>query len=260
MSIKRELWRESFRDSLPAWPCPNCGGGRLRTVRNSLLQRANAKVWEAREYHDFEPDWDAGAFTCLMECDRCHEGVAVAGSYTVVMDEIYSSSEPHLRIDPVLSPKMVTPAPPVIELPENIPDVLRTYLRESFELFWSDAEACANRVRTCVEVLLDRLKIPRTTVRGKVGTRRRVRIKLHDRIDELRTNRPRLAATLEAIKWIGNAGSHSSVLSRDDVLDGYDLMEHAIDQIGGRRDKRLDALARHINRRKRPRTPNRKGR
>jgi hypothetical protein len=55
-----------------------------------------------------------------------------------------------------------------------------------------------------------------------------------------------------AIKWLGNEGSHEGVgeLKTDDLLDGFELFEHVIDQVCTKRTEKLKRLAANINRRK----------
>jgi uncharacterized small protein (DUF1192 family) len=57
-----------------------------------------------------------------------------------------------------------------------------------------------------------------------------------------------------AVKWLGNAGSHAAPLTADDVLDGFEILEHALDKLYSERDERVGALTRAINRRKAPRS------
>jgi uncharacterized protein DUF4145 len=56
--------------------------------------------------------------------------------------------------------------------------------------------------------------------RNSNGKRRR--LSTHERITEFRKSEG-AADSLEAVKWIGNQGSHESALSATDVLDGAEL-------------------------------------
>jgi hypothetical protein len=46
-----------------------------------------------------------------------------------------------------------------------------------------------------------------------------------------------------AVKWIGNAGSHASVVTFDDALDGYELMDWVLDALYARRHRRAAIVA-----------------
>ena len=72
----------------------------------------------------------------------------------------------------------------------------------------------------------------------------------HDRIEALQTKEPEVAATLEAVKWIGNACSHTQTLSIQDVLEGAALLERALRQIYDTSDEELARLAKQINKRR----------
>ena len=50
-----------------------------------------------------------------------------------------------------------------------------------------------------------------------------------------------------AVKWLGNAGSHSgTTVSAEDVLDAYELMEKLLAEVFNEESKKLKALAKKI--------------
>ena len=51
----------------------------------------------------------------------------------------------------------------------------------------------------------------KTTLVAKSGKKKRLRLKTHDRIVAFRSANPKAAGLLEAIKWLGNAGSHADL-------------------------------------------------
>jgi hypothetical protein len=65
---------------------------------------------------------------------------------------------------------------------------------------------------------------------------------------------PSVADELMAVKWIGNAGVHSSPLTRDDVFDGYDLMDHVLRTLFDATPSHASRIARAVNARRRPRS------
>lgn len=59
-----------------------------------------------------------------------------------------------------------------------------------------------------------------------------------------------------AIKWLGNAGSHSQkTVSRDDVIDAYELLEHILQEIYMQKTEKLKTKAQKINKMKGPVKP-----
>lgn len=57
-------------------------------------------------------------------------------------------------------------------------------------------------------------------------------------------------SVLTAVKWLGNAGSHTGEVERAHVFDALDLMEKALRLLYVADDRRLDRLVTTINARK----------
>ncbi|TLX23535.1 DUF4145 domain-containing protein [Chryseobacterium indologenes] len=56
-----------------------------------------------------------------------------------------------------------------------------------------------------------------------------------------------------AIKWIGNYGSHSSdTISKDDLLDSYEILEHVTENLYGKQLQRIERISKIINKKKKP--------
>jgi hypothetical protein len=211
----------------------------------------------AQEHDASDPEWIDGRFSCMMDCAHCHNTVGVAGTYRVA-DERF--------VDPVRGevgdyaeyyrPRFFTESPHLVEIPEATPEAVTSELVASFQLFWSDPLACTNRIRSSVERLLTAQKVPQTTGKTSANGRRQF-LKLHHRIDRFGTRRPEIAEKLMAVKWIGNAGSHSNGATVDDALDGYELMDWVLDTLYAKRHHRAATLTRAINRRKAPRSKRR---
>ena len=93
-------------------------------------------------------------------------------------------------------------------------------------------------------------KVKKTTI-DKKGKRRG--LSLHARIEEFRRKFPNEADMLMAIKWIGNSGSHASEkLTKDDTLDGFEILEHVIHKLFETETKRIKKLTKIINKKKGP--------
>ena len=101
-------------------------------------------------------------------------------------------------------------------------------------------------------------RVPRTT--GRIAGRKRSFLTLHARLDRFKAKNGELGAALMAVKWLGNAASHSSSLTRDDVLDGFEILEHVLDEPYSQREARVRSLSSEINRRKAPRSRRRPSR
>lgn len=79
---------------------------------------------------------------------------------------------------------------------------------------------------------------------------------LHARIEEYRKKDPGLGDSLLAVKWLGNAGSHAT-LTRNDVFDALDMVEHVLDEVFTQRAKTVAKLAKKINKARGPARPGR---
>jgi hypothetical protein len=248
MPVDLDRLRPTFTEGmLPHWPCPACAG-RLRLPEGRLLEDHTAESRDSLNHPAWEPDWASGRFAALLACAACGESVAASGSYSVSLD--YDESE-YGQPYKVYTVKFFNSAPKLIVLPEATPSPIRDELEKSFHLFWYDAESCAGRIRATVEALLDHARVNRSTINNK---RKRVPLTLHTRIEAFKKSQPELGDALMAVKWIGNAGAHAKPVQRDDVMDGYQLIEHVLDALFADRASRASRLAKQINRAKKPRS------
>jgi hypothetical protein len=251
--IDRKLYKLPFwEDRKPAWPCPTCGKSILELDDKELIRQERAWCRQARNDPEFYPEYLEYAFSAMLRCanPHCREGVSVTGIVGVEEDYSYDAEGntvcdycrvyrahyffPHLKI---FSPHKGTP-------PEVVEEIDR-----SFQVYFADPDAASNHVRKAVECLLTSLKVKRFVVRN--GKRRP--LDLHARILEIPEKHQDLRDLLLAIKWLGNAGSHAGVeISNDDVLDAYEILEEVLNDLYGRSRRRIQSLAKEINRRKGP--------
>jgi hypothetical protein len=152
------------------------------------------------------------------------------------MNEAGEEEEKYIRS---FHPLFCWPMPDMFELPEKCPPEVQTELRAGFRLFWSDQAASAGRVRVSLERLMDHYRIPE--------------LKLHDRIKEFSKAETTAGEKLMALKWLGNTGSHQGSVSRDDLLDGFEVLEYSIAELFDQRTARVAELARQLMRKHAPR-------
>jgi hypothetical protein len=256
MGLKRDRWLAVFRaadGSLP-WQCPSCASSPLRVVPDSLRDGETRASKAGHEHEGWDPDHIEGRFSCLADCGHCANVVGLTGVFRVQDDRFHDERfgdagdyEKYYR------PCFFTESPLLVDMPDATPDSAVAELVASFQLFWCDPLACTNRIRSAVEKLLTEQRVPQTTrTKGK-----RHFLTLHSRIDKYRAKRADIADALMAVKWIGNAGSHSSSVTTEDALDGYELMDRVLDSLYARRHRRAASLTKTINRRRAPRSPRR---
>nr|WP_240915911.1 DUF4145 domain-containing protein [Pseudoalteromonas sp. Z1A2] len=118
-------------------------------------------------------------------------------------------------------------------------------LNKSFALFFCDSDSCGNRIRACIEFLLDELKIPRVH-RNKDD--KEIRSSLHYRIEHLPEKHEKIKGLLLAIKWLGNVGSHGNEgLTKKVTIDAYEILKLVLDIVYKPSDENIFDLAHKIN-------------
>lgn len=251
MAVDRTLWKEQIR-TWPVWPCPHCGSIALSINKDTLVTAETGMSKEAHSHDAWEVSWIDERFTAQLVCGNgsCGNVVVVCGK--VQCDEhMYYDHEGRTQGEIVRTyvPYYFHEPLPVFPIAQECPDTVADELRKSFGLLWCDVSSAANRLRVGVEALLTERGVKRTTI-NKQGKRQP--LALHSRIVDFKAKEPDAAETLLAIKWLGNEGSHAGTeaLSVDDLLDAYELFEHAIEQVYVKRHKKMSKLASGINKKR----------
>ncbi|MCK1616241.1 DUF4145 domain-containing protein [Bradyrhizobium sp. 159] len=153
----------------------------------------------------------------------------MTGTSTDVPEEMLDQS---LEWFEYLQPESMLPPPPIIST-ERVPRPVRVELEKSFGLYWNDTGACASRMRTSLERLMDHFKIPTTTTtaRDRSGKKYRKRLDLASRIDKFaaKVKWNQYSQMLHALRVVGNIGTHGNkAVTKTDMLDAYKLYEHAL--------------------------------
>ncbi|WP_144157946.1 DUF4145 domain-containing protein [Paraburkholderia sp. BCC1885] len=238
------------RDRIPTWLCPVCQSGHLRLLKDTLVERESQASQKDHDHVDWEPDWIRGVFSCVFECnnERCKEYVSCAGDSRVetteFLDDEYGWSQ---QQEENFYPGYFVPALVLMDIPKVCPETVRKHLRESFALAYADAGAALNCARAAVEAVLTNLNI--TRFRNQNGKRRI--ISLHQRIEGLPNKYDEQKQLLLAVKWLGNAGSHSGPEPTvNDLRNAYDLLESVLAEIYDKKTEKLKAVAKKVNKKK----------
>ena len=224
MTVNRNHYRTRYRQ-LPPWECPTCGKGHLVSIKGKAAVEETGPSRRAHAEDEWDPEWIQERFTDLLKCNfaNCGEVVSVSGNADIEtnhsVDEQGNWQQDFVREYEIQS---VLPAPlpirPIIKTPETV----RAPLRMAGQLLWQSPEAAANHIRQAVECLLDHQKVRKRPKAGGKG------LTLHARLLEFEKKDSLNGPILRAIKWIGNDGSHQGGVSREDVLDAFDMMELAL--------------------------------
>lgn len=253
MDARQKFKRGFTRNHVPDWQCPRCGA-RLILVKESLCSSETVESKRIPRDDVWEPDWITYIFSASFKCvdPQCGEFVATCGKGTV--DVRYDEDEDGFPIqnwEDHYYPQHFTPHLQIFDIPNSVPKEVSNELENSFSVFFSDSDASGNHLRCAAENILDYLRVPRA--RNSKKTRKRSPLYLHNRIEALAGKYSEVKDLLLAIKWLGNAGSHSrSELRKDDILDGYVLFEEVLKLIFFPSEART--IAKVINKNKGPKS------
>ncbi len=234
--MNRNLWKETLTaHSCPAWPCPSCRKGSLQIVPKSLVEKETLESKRCRSDDDWDPEWITYSFTAWLECNHCKKEVAVSGTGGVEP----GYGEDGMSWGDYFAARILWPMPDIFRIPPKCPEEVSDKLREGFQLFWLDAAAAATRVRVALERLMDHLGVKKIGEDGKEMT-------LHKRIEEFAKNDVVTGNQLMALKWLGNTGGHEGTVKLDDLLDAFEIMEHALAEVIDKRSAKVAELAKRL--------------
>lgn len=254
MEFNKDLWKDfTFRDNaFPELQCPKCNNGKLQFIKEKFIKIETGESKRDRDHEDWEPYWLRYKYTMVLICNynKCSEVITSIGDGTVKQDMFEDRHGNWEEVyEEIYSPNYFWPALSIIDVKNVYPDGLSKQLSASFAHFFSDLTSCANKIRGCVEILIDTLGVKKTKMSGG----KRLNLSLHARILLYKATNPTVADHLLAIKWIGNFGSHLSDLNKEDVLDAYQLLHYSLSKIYNS-DAAMLRLTKEINKRKGPRS------
>jgi hypothetical protein len=229
----------------PPWPCPSCARGVLKMVPNSLVSKERARSRSERDDEKWDPDWIEYIFTAWLKCSSCGEEVVASGDGGV---EPGYDQEEGMTWEDYFAPRLLCSTPDMFFIPPKCPGEVSKKLRAAFTVFWSDQGAAATRIRVALELLLNHLGVKK---RRKDRSGKLVDLSLHARIEEFARRDAKVGGQLMALKWLGNTGSHEGRVTKEDLLDAFEIMEHALAELIERRSEKVAELAKRLTQRHR---------
>lgn len=230
------------------WPHVNCPACRNGLLIPDVLQAVPSTASERAQTHEsWEPDWISGTFHGILRCalPSCAETVAVVGNLKVepalAPDGNWYDGEYEDKFQLRFALPPLTIVAPLAETPEEVKEAIRS----ASQILWTDPSAAANRLRFAIEALLTDRGIPRFPAKGT-----RTRLTTHARIIKFKKYEVEAGEALEAVKWIGNSGSHEDTLTVSDVLDGAEMLGYALRLVYNKSDKELQRRIRSVNKAK----------
>lgn len=245
MAIERSVWRtridESFKNT---YPCPRCDKGRIARGNNPVILVEPRYSEREHILDEWEPDWIVLSFTTVLICDNkaCGEVVSVSGRGGVEEYYLYGPyGEPEgSEVNTWLQPVSMFPAPPLFPIAKNLPQEVKKELKLAFQLYWSDRSASTSRLRTSLERILDDQGIAANKPDKAGGLRR---LTLFERIDifEKEKNEVEIAESMNAMRIVGNLGTHGDEVTEGDYFDLIDVFEDAISEVYEHKTAKLKA-------------------
>jgi hypothetical protein len=246
--VKERLWLHSFtRENFPRYPCPSCEDGRLLLDMESFkaILPEYQRLWEKDDSFDFE--WQSRRFSCTLVCDheQCREHVNVHGITNYQEDE---DEEGDSRIITLLRVKSMYHPHSIIPVAEDVPHEVRRELKSAFQLYWVDRGSCANKIRVVVELLMDHLNIPKHKLKSGGDSSNPEDysfVPLAKRIEEFiaQAGNKVHEDVLDALRVIGNVGSHTQAPGKSDLIDAFGLLEHLLNELVLKRNDSIAKIA-----------------
>lgn len=243
-------WTQRFftEESKINWRCPNCDSKSLHILKDKFTTKETQQSIKMREVDDYwETEWMDLTVSGQLQCKNCKEFIFFIGKGNPYEYGYYDHQQDNYiqELQTSFTPLYIYPTIHIFEIPEKCPQSVREEIIESFKLYWTDLESCANKIRTSLEYLMDSFKVKKYSISS---SKKRQTISLHSRINFFPISE--VKDILLAIKWIGNAGSHSkTLLETIDLVETYKLYEYALKKIYGD-EKEITKIVRQINSRK----------
>lgn len=228
-----------FNSKWPDVQCPVCLNSVARPETDSIRLHPAANS-DLQDHEAWEPEWIHGVFSGHIRCadSNCNQPVAVTGEYRVIELD-------YNDYDEILTLRSALPALPMCVCPDETPDAVKNQLERASAVVWADPQSAANSLRRAVEALVEAQSIPSIGQTHKGSPRRLV---LHERIEELAANTPLAAEALEAVKWVGNEGSHAvSDMTATDCIDTSEFLAFALKVLYDTTEAELLANVRIVN-------------
>ena len=162
-------------------------------------------------------------FYGVLECENpnCHERIVFAGNSSVGVE--YSGYEDDITETyyNIYNIEYIERPPHLIEINGKIPQDIKDALLESFKLYWIDFNSCANKIRVCLERIMDEFSeyIPPNP------------LGLSKRIESLVNKITELEGVFKDAKWVGDSAYYTKNITEDDLCDGYEMLKCVLNKL-----------------------------
>ncbi len=234
--MDRKRYKLPFQKArIPQWKCPTCEKSILRLIKDSFFYKETSQSANEHKHNFWNDDWGPDCiryvYSCQLKCisSSCNETVVSLGTGHVDIGFEYDNegSMSQEWCD-YFRPKYFQPHLKPFTYPKDTPKEVVGEFEQSFKLFFCNPPSASNHIRIALENILTSLKIKRFEVKNG----KRHFVTLQRRIEMLPNKHGNLKELFMAIKWLGNAGSHShKEITIDDVMDAYEIMEAVLKEL-----------------------------
>lgn len=245
--MNKEIFNQSFtKEAVPEYLCPHCCSGVLRVDGEFFSHEPKASA--ALHSEDWwEVDHVELFFKCTLKCSSCADLVFVVGSGSV--SEVYDEApdgEWHRDYIEYYRPSFFHPPLQLVSYPAKAPENVVSPLDVAGALFFSSPSSCCNSIRASAEEVLTHLGVEVREADDRF-------IPFAKRIKLLGPEQESIKHLFDAIRWLGNHGSHpGNEVEQEDALHALEIMEFLLEEVYGSRKQDIAALAAAINASKGP--------
>jgi hypothetical protein len=244
--VNKEILKRAFTESsIPDYRCPRCYSGLLRLEGKFGSHETEAS---AAVHHEdwWEPEHIELTFNCTLKCTTCAELVFMVGNGVVEEEyEVDENGEWSRDWTSFYQPAFFHPHLQLIDYPAKAPKEVVAPLSTASALYFSSPASCCNAIRASAEQVLTNLGVA-----VKDGEKY---ISFGHRINLIPESQQSTKNLFNAIRWIGNHGSHPGAeIEPEDALHALEIMEFLLEEVFGERKQTMEALAAAINDKKGP--------
>lgn len=156
-------------------------------------------------------EMDVKQCLAFLQCSHCKGSVSATG-----LIKSYSSVKQDKAPTPIeVKFEHFAPIIPMMRVADNVPLGIQAELYDSFKHYHFDPCSAASKLRRAIEQFCKDM--------GAEGGN------LHHQISSLRKTHPEEAEYLEALKLIGNEGTHSDGVEELDLLQAYHIFQYVLE-------------------------------
>jgi len=242
--MKQDYFETEFvQNNFPKYDCPSCKKSEL--VVSEFKSTENGYTKRNRSDKEWDFEWDQHLFSATLECKGCRETVFCTGDGFVdeEIDEIgHGSISRSFFVS--YRPKFFYPSLKFIAFPIATPKEVQESINTACAVYHSFPASACNSLRIAAEDVLTSLGVAEPEA-GEY-------ISLAKRSKDLPENSQE-RVLLDAIRWLGNDGSHSKTLiTHRDAQDAFVVMDLLIEKVYSDREMKIQELAKAISEHKGP--------